>query len=551
MVYPRKYPVAGVEPHVDENDWNAMVDFFTGFSATGTFKSSYSFVISTVNAGGVDYYGASNAYQTLYGGFTLANHHIGGIDGADANAVIQAAIGGIISGGVIQINAGTYDHVHVTVTDKNIIFIGEGPATIIKPPQDSYAFTFTSAAGMQFPCGVHNLKIDGTAHTNTRGIYVYNVEHTTFSELEVLVTRYGFFFGGNVANAAGHPSLTNINIVISDATGVGVLVAPTGVVLASVSCRSVYINGGNTGGWGFKFLYGANGPSLVQCGVAGMIEAGFYFAGSYSGGSLVDCFADAMLLGTGYYFTDTADALGYIHGFTLQNCWAGTCLRGIYIIGSTAANGVFDMSIQGYFFLSQGVGIRIEGYVYDIRIHDSIIRDNDGANVATDEKTNILIIDGPQFIFIDDCSVGWYLTAPAGRGYAMRLVNSATAPRSMLAFLRKNWIYDVNTTSNGHVGQKNEHAGFTIESYVNENTCYAENPTADTMRTEAGNTGLNYMHDFAGWLVPYASEPAVASAIYEGMQIYVRAGGAADSYLKMCMRKDDGSYEWKTIATST
>jgi hypothetical protein len=91
---PRKYP-----PQFQPDDWNAMVDRINGYTPSGIFKSPYTFLITQNIDDGVEYYAASNAFQTVYGGSTLADHHNGGVDGVDASAVIQAAlnIGGAVS----------------------------------------------------------------------------------------------------------------------------------------------------------------------------------------------------------------------------------------------------------------------------------------------------------------------------------------------------------------------------------------------------------------------------------------------------------------------
>ena len=77
MSYPAKYP-----PAVNPENWNAMVDFFNGFTPEGIFKNPYDYMIVT---DGTNYY-ACNSYQIIFGGPDDA----GGVDGEDANAVIKA-----------------------------------------------------------------------------------------------------------------------------------------------------------------------------------------------------------------------------------------------------------------------------------------------------------------------------------------------------------------------------------------------------------------------------------------------------------------------------
>lgn len=91
-----------------EKDWDAAKAILDGFTPSGTFKSAYSFIIAVNNDGGTNYFSASNAYQTIYGGSTADNHHIGSVDGASARAVIQAAVTACASGGSILITKGSY-----------------------------------------------------------------------------------------------------------------------------------------------------------------------------------------------------------------------------------------------------------------------------------------------------------------------------------------------------------------------------------------------------------------------------------------------------------
>jgi len=86
MSYPRKYPISTGAP-CDENDWNAMIDILEGFTPSGVFKSNYSFLVVE---DGTDAYGC-NAYQILYGG----PDDVGGVDGADHYAVIQACLNAV------------------------------------------------------------------------------------------------------------------------------------------------------------------------------------------------------------------------------------------------------------------------------------------------------------------------------------------------------------------------------------------------------------------------------------------------------------------------
>jgi parallel beta-helix repeat protein len=97
MVTFHRYP-----PPRTPAQYNAEQDylegFCNGFTPVGTFVSPYSFLIDSALDGGVTYYGACTGSQTIYGGFSAATHHNGGVDGANADAVIQAALNNLTAG---------------------------------------------------------------------------------------------------------------------------------------------------------------------------------------------------------------------------------------------------------------------------------------------------------------------------------------------------------------------------------------------------------------------------------------------------------------------
>jgi hypothetical protein len=85
MTYPRKYAtVAALGQPLDETlDWDTMVDRVNGVTLTGVRAYPYSF--SVRNVGGV-YDAVDTNANLVYGGSSDA----GGVDGADASAVLQA-----------------------------------------------------------------------------------------------------------------------------------------------------------------------------------------------------------------------------------------------------------------------------------------------------------------------------------------------------------------------------------------------------------------------------------------------------------------------------
>jgi hypothetical protein len=94
MTYPRKWAVAtAAGDHLKDLDWDSMVDAANGMTVAGgiTIQYPYSFIVR--NVGGV--YDAINSNGVLtYGG----SSDVGGVDGADASAVIQTAMNGLTAG---------------------------------------------------------------------------------------------------------------------------------------------------------------------------------------------------------------------------------------------------------------------------------------------------------------------------------------------------------------------------------------------------------------------------------------------------------------------
>jgi hypothetical protein len=127
-VAPMKYTErTALGQHLKDEDHDLLIDMYRGFTPSGTFISPYSYLISKTTDGGIDYYCASNAYQPIYGGSTLADHHNGGVDGANAAAVIQAAIDGAYAtnGGGIFFRNAVYNCTALLHGHNNVCLYGE------------------------------------------------------------------------------------------------------------------------------------------------------------------------------------------------------------------------------------------------------------------------------------------------------------------------------------------------------------------------------------------------------------------------------------------
>lgn len=157
LSYPRSYPTGEGDNHPDYRDWNAMVDVINGFTPSGTFKTLPTYIISKDAT--PDYY-ASNAYQTIYGGPGDA----GGVDGGNPQAVVQAALDNLTSGGSLWFKAGTYDFDDTccNVENSNVAIFGEGKAThIIGDDSGNGAFYFYNASGTRSNFLVRNIYFTG------------------------------------------------------------------------------------------------------------------------------------------------------------------------------------------------------------------------------------------------------------------------------------------------------------------------------------------------------------------------------------------------------
>jgi hypothetical protein len=122
-VAPMKYAErTALGQHLIDEDHDLLVDAYRGFTPSGTFIAAYDYIIVESVDTGVNYYSANTGSQTIYGGATLANHHVGGVDGASAAAVIQACITalGANYGAILLKN---FDEpAGVTTTDKILLF---------------------------------------------------------------------------------------------------------------------------------------------------------------------------------------------------------------------------------------------------------------------------------------------------------------------------------------------------------------------------------------------------------------------------------------------
>ena len=186
---------------VNPQKWQQVVAQSYGFSSNGSFVSPYSFVLTKNIVGGVTYYYANNAFQSIYGGAGSA----GGVDGSDCDAVFAAVKANVIAvgGGSIYLTPGTYPLANTFEVDTqfpSLNIIGAGRSTILAYSGTSACIKFSAEAETCLlsnfkiilsgagSCGVlldhgqknkfDNIDIEGTGNTDGRtGIIVSGESH--------------------------------------------------------------------------------------------------------------------------------------------------------------------------------------------------------------------------------------------------------------------------------------------------------------------------------------------------------------------------------------
>jgi hypothetical protein len=131
MTYPRKYAVAtAAGDHLKDLDWDPMVDAANGMTIAGGITIQYPFSYIVRNVGGVFDAVNGNGVKT-YGG----SSDVGGVDGGDANAVIQAALD---DGARIFLRDGVYPDIALEPNPFNQL-IGESWSAELQQPDNATA----------------------------------------------------------------------------------------------------------------------------------------------------------------------------------------------------------------------------------------------------------------------------------------------------------------------------------------------------------------------------------------------------------------------------
>jgi hypothetical protein len=186
MSYPRKYPTGESDLKNTYQDWNAMVDRVNGFTPSGTFRSPYNFLIDFDDT---DYY-ASNAFQVVYGGPDDA----GTVDGADLEAVINAALSAMTEGGTLTFAGKDFDAAGKTFSiPAGVKLQGQGwmdnfitygyidrTGTTLRCSELQIHGSGNAAADRKYGCALENLFISGAVslkwagEVNLDNVYIDN-----------------------------------------------------------------------------------------------------------------------------------------------------------------------------------------------------------------------------------------------------------------------------------------------------------------------------------------------------------------------------------------
>jgi len=405
-------------------------------------------------------------------------------ESASAQEVIQWAVDNAVGGAAILLHGQTtYPDLSLTVTDKRIYFVGEGETTVLKPSANAIAIKFTTAtANFDRPGGVRDLQINGIGISGTKGILLDKVSYTEIDRVYAYTESDAFTVLKGYNNKFRHCYGRAVS-------GRAFRVHPPA---GEISADTVFIEcSGKDSQYGFDMNEGANGFQIINCMATGNSIAGFYLAGNRSGGWLNNAIAD-LNSGDGIVVVDTANK--YSEELQFTNCWSRSNRYGLLIKGSNSALGVKGLQAENIIIADNRLaGVRVEGYVEFVKIAGKI-RDNDMDNVATDDATNILVINGPQFVTFRGFT-GWTIvTPPSLRKNPVRIVMTADAPRFTIAYLRDTELFDKGASANARVGLINTHATHELQVWYS-NIMGVDVPLNDVFKVESGSTGTIHVRD--------------------------------------------------------
>jgi hypothetical protein len=397
---------------------------------------------------------------------------------ADAHVVFQWIADNAPNMTYVDLNDGTYPDVHVVVTDKKIVWEGDGRAiTIIKPKTGYVAFTLTSAAAFfDNAGGIRHLSIDAPLVANGKGILLHKVSYVECTDVAISTTGNAFEvqFG------------YNNRFILCDGRSSGGSAFKVDPPAGQISADTYFTDcSGKDSLYGFNFQVGSNGFHCINCLAMGNSTAAFYHKGVESGGWHNNSVADQNA-GDGFVFEDETTHM--CETIQMSNCWTRSNRYGMWLKGSYASQGIVDLQCSNVVVANNTkAGIRVEGYVQDAKFQGTI-RDNDTSNGTDDDATNILVINDPQQIEFANCQIGYIYSAPSNRKDVARVVMTTGAHRNTIVRFDNCTLRDATSSAKALVGLKNTSATYTMDIRFGNNNPVDQNVLLP-YEIEAGSTG--------------------------------------------------------------
>jgi hypothetical protein len=226
MTYPRLTTELNGDYLRMAQDWDPMVrlirDTIAGFTPTaGNFNLPCAFLITVDSS---NYYYAISGGQIIYGG----PDDVGGVDGEDAQAVIQAAITYCAGKGVIALREGVYPLLRKLVVSKGVSLIGSGSNCAFKEIYNEPVTQIIADAAItddrliECTSGYYgtlaNFNLDAN-YVSDKNLYLFSPQGATFKKLVL--------HHANAQNCIlevdGTTATHNLfeQVIISDTTGIG------------------------------------------------------------------------------------------------------------------------------------------------------------------------------------------------------------------------------------------------------------------------------------------------------------------------------------------
>ena len=239
--------------------------------------------------------------------------------------------------------------------------------------------------------------------------------------------------------------------------------------------------------YGFAMKDGSNGFQMTNCQAAACTNVCFLFEGNWSGGWGNTLIADSAT-GDAYVIKASTDHIS--DSLQLQNIWGRECNHGLVIQDEANAytggrNAVVYPQIGTVNLIdSQKTGLKITGVVDGAKV-SGIIRHNNKGNNASPENCNVLIMNGPQQVELNDCSVSYCYGA--NRGNTIRVLMDTNSTRWTIVKFVNCTLRD-DDSAKAKVGLKNTHGSYQLRVW-HSNLRGVDVPVDEMFVVEAGSTG--------------------------------------------------------------